>query len=225
MRLVPLLLAMLLPVVARASEPQPLIPPVEKAGMTDALAAEVVPAGIDPLLFARGAATWKRLTADGRATKPVLALIDYSKPSTQRRLWIVDMEKRAVLFHELVAHGRGTGENLATSFGNDEGSHRSSLGVFVTAETYSGKHGYSLRLDGLDAGLNDKARARAIVIHGADYVSDAFAQKQGRLGRSHGCPALDLAVAKDVIDTIKDGAVVIAWHDDADLIATSALID
>ena len=222
MRLVPLLLAMMLPSLASAVEP--LIPPVEDAGMTDALATEIVPVGIDPLLFARGAATWKRLQADARATKPVLALIDYSKPSTQRRLWVVDMETRTVLFHELVAHGRGTGDNLATKFGNDEGSHRSSLGVFVTAETYSGKHGYSLRLDGLDAGLNDKARERAIVIHGADYVSDAFAKKQGRLGRSHGCPALDLEVAKKVIDTIKDGAVLIAWHDDAKLLEASALL-
>ena len=223
MRFAPLLLALVfVPGLARGAER--LIPPVAEE-RSDALAAEMVPAGIDPLLFARGKATWTRLQADGRAKKPVLALIDYSKPSTERRLWIVDMETRTVLFHELVAHGRGTGENLAVTFGNDDGSHRTSLGVFVTAETYEGKHGYSLRLDGLDTGLNDRARERAIVLHGADYVSDAFAKKYGRLGRSHGCPALDLAVSRQIIDTLKDGAVLIAWHDQGDLPALSALLD
>ena len=125
-----------------------------------------------------------------------LTVIDYSKPSTEKRLWVFDLRTRAVLYEELVAHGQGTGDAMATSFSNEPDTHKSSLGLFVTEEAYAGKNGYSLRLNGLDAGFNDRARERAIVMHGAPYVSEAFAQAQGRLGRSWGCPALREAVAR-----------------------------
>jgi len=144
-----------------------------------------------------------------------LAVIDYSRPSTQKRLWVFDMARDALLFHEHVAHGSGTGDNLARRFSNEDGSHATSLGLFRTAETYQGGNGYSLRLDGLDAGFNDRARSRAIVMHGAWYVNPDLIRTQGRLGRSQGCPALREQVAKVVIDTLKQRQLLFAYADDA----------
>jgi len=153
-----------------------------------------------------------RARIEHRIRHPRLTVIDYSLPSTAKRLWVVDLEKQKVLFHEWVAHGRNSGENEADSFSNALGTHMSSLGLFVTGETYLGGHGYSLRLDGLEAGLNDRARARDIVVHGASYVSPEFAARHGRLGRSWGCPALRPAVARPIIDAIKDGGAVFAYY-------------
>ncbi|HEU4992687.1 MAG TPA: murein L,D-transpeptidase catalytic domain family protein [Luteimonas sp.] len=145
-----------------------------------------------------------------------LAVIDYSRPSTARRLWVFDMAGDASLLqHEYVAHGRGSGDNYATSFSNAADSHQTSLGLFRTAETYIGGNGYSLRLDGLEPGVNDNARARAIVMHGAWYVDPALAAKQGRLGRSYGCPALRQQVARVVIDELKDRNLLFSYADDA----------
>lgn len=154
----------------------------------------------------------------------VLSVIDYSLPSTQPRLWVFDLEKRRLLFQELVAHGRGTGENLATRFSNREGSHMSSLGAFETEETYVGSNGYSLRLRGLEPGYNDRARERAIVIHGAPYVNPALIKAQGRLGRSLGCPAVRADIARPLIDSIRNGAFVFAYYPDADWLKNSQLL-
>ena len=150
-----------------------------------------------------------------------LTVIDYSRPSTEKRLWVLDMRTRAVLYEELVAHGQGTGDSMATSFSNEPETHKSSLGLFVTEGTYVGKNGYSLRLNGLDQGFNDRARERAIVMHGAPYVSEAFAQAQGRLGRSWGCPALREAVARELIDRVKGGNLVFAYYPDQQWLKTS----
>lgn len=144
-----------------------------------------------------------------------LAVIDYSRPSTEKRLWVFDMAADALLFNEHVAHGSGTGENLAKRFSNEDGSHATSLGLFRTAETYQGGNGYSLRLDGLDAGFNDRARSRAIVMHGAWYANPELIRSQGRLGRSQGCPALREQVAKVVIDTLKQRQLLFSYADDA----------
>lgn len=140
-----------------------------------------------------------------------LAVIDYSKPSTERRLWVFDLRNANLLYDEYVAHGRGSGENLATSFSNLDGSHQTSLGLFTTAETYMGGNGYSLRMDGLEPGWNDNARNRLIVMHGAPYVNPLQARVQGRLGRSYGCPAVRPEVAKPMIDTLKQGQLVFAY--------------
>ena len=144
-----------------------------------------------------------------------LAVIDYSLPSTDRRLWVFDMRDGTLLHREYVAHGQGSGANYATSFSNKDGSHQTSLGMFRTAETYIGGNGYSLRLDGLERGVNDNARARAIVIHGAAYVDPVRAAKQGRLGRSYGCPALRQQVARVVIDALKDRNLLFSYANDA----------
>lgn len=179
-------------------------------------------AGLDPAIFARARLAWDRVRADGgHAVRPILAVIDYSLPSSARRLWVFHVETGALLHHELVAHGKGTGALHATRFSNRHGSHQSSLGTFVVGDAYRGKHGRSLRLHGLDDGLNDNALARAVVIHAADYVSDAVVKAQGRLGRSWGCPALDPAIATDVMDTLENGAVLVAWHRDQPALLTS----
>ena len=145
-----------------------------------------------------------------------LAFIDYSRPSTEPRLWVFDLADNRLLYEEVVAHGRGSGENLAKIFSNVSGSHASSLGLFLTRETYQGRNGYSLRMEGLEPGVNDAAMARAIVMHGAPYVDPQAATKQGRLGRSFGCPALREAVARGVIDVMKGGQFVFAYYPDAE---------
>ena len=158
----------------------------------------------------------------GAATNPsTLTVIDYSQPSIAKRLWVFDLRTRELLYQELVAHGQGSGDNFATMFSNEPETHRSSLGLFVTEGTYVGKNGYSLRLNGLDAGFNDRARERAIVMHGAPYVSAEFAHVQGRLGRSWGCPALRDSIAHDVIDRIKGGSLVFAYYPDQQWLTSS----
>jgi len=133
----------------------------------------------------------------------VLTIIDFSLPSTVRRLWVLDVPKRVVVFNSLVAHGKNSGENMASTFSNIPNSKMSSPGFYITGETYYGKHGYSLRIDGIEKGINDKARERAIVIHGAEYVSRGFVKTHGRLGRSFGCPALPVEKNDLIINTIK----------------------
>lgn len=150
-----------------------------------------------------------------------LTVIDYSRPSTEERLWVFDLKARELLYEELVAHGQGTGANLATRFSNEPDTHSTSLGLFVTGTTYVGKNGYSLRLDGLDRGFNDRARERAIVMHGAPYVSDAFVKANGRLGRSWGCPAVSDSVAREMIDRVKGGSLVFAYYPDAEWLKSS----
>lgn len=135
--------------------------------------------------------------------KQVLSIVDFSKPSTEKRLWIIDLASSKLLFHTLVAHGRGSGGLMAENFSNTAESHKSSLGFYVTDETYIGKHGQSMRLQGLDKGLNSNARSRAIVVHGADYVSERFVKQNGYLGRSHGCPAVPVELTNAIIKTIK----------------------
>jgi L,D-transpeptidase catalytic domain len=153
-----------------------------------------------------------------------LAVIDYSLPSTQPRLWVFDLAKGSLMFEELVAHGRNTGEQLATRFSNVEGSKMSSLGLFRTSNAYYGSNGYSLRLQGLEQGFNDKALERAIVMHGAPYVSEAIVERLGRLGRSWGCPAVRQEVARTMIDTLKDGAVLFAYYPDKKWLSGSTLL-
>lgn len=153
-----------------------------------------------------------------------LAVIDYSRPSTERRMWVFDLTQGRLLYREYVAHGSGSGTNLATAFSNRDGSHQTSLGLFETSETYIGGNGYSLRMDGLEPGVNDNARARAIVIHGASYVNPSVALTQGRLGRSYGCPALRPQVARELIDTLKDGQLLFAYYPDQNWLAHSRLL-
>lgn len=154
-----------------------------------------------------------------------LAVIDYSLPSTAPRLWIFDVTKRRLLLQDLVAHGKNTGENYARHFSNRLGSLQSSLGLFRTRDAYVGANGYSLRMDGMETGINDRAFERAIVIHGAPYVDVGFAQQHGRIGRSWGCPAVRAGIAREVIDTLKDGQFVFAYYPDQQWLANSTYLN
>lgn len=179
----------------------------------------------DPAVLELAVAAIDCAVASGMPPSRRLAVIDYSRPSDETRLWVFDLERRALLHSELVAHGRNSGEKLAQSFSNTPGSLQTSIGLFRTAETYHGRHGYSLRLDGLEAGFNDNARERAIVMHGATYVSPEFAEKQGRLGRSWGCPAVRSGVARQMIDTLKGGQFIFSYYPDEQWLASSDLLN
>lgn len=154
-----------------------------------------------------------------------LAVIDYSLPSTEPRLWIFDLKTKQLLLQDLVAHGQESGENNATRFSNYEGSHQSSLGLFRTQESYYGAHGYSLRMDGLEPGINDRARDRALVIHAADYVNPDWILRQGRIGRSQGCPAVRPEVAEMVVDSLKGGQFMFSWYPDQDWLQSSIYLN
>ncbi|WP_407482407.1 murein L,D-transpeptidase catalytic domain family protein [Elizabethkingia meningoseptica] len=151
----------------------------------------------------------------------LLTICDFSLSSNIKRLWVIDVKEKKVVFNSLVAHGKGTGEEFAEKFSNRESSHQSSLGFYTTENTYQGDNGYSLKLEGLDAGYNDAAYKRAIVVHGADYVNEAFALQHKRIGRSWGCPALPRDVATSIIDTIKDKNVLFIYYPDQNYLACS----
>ena len=153
-----------------------------------------------------------------------LAVIDYSRSSRMPRLWVFDLQEAKLLYREHVAHGQGTGDDKAERFSNRPGSLQSSLGLFFTTDTYQGRNGYSLRMDGLEAGINDQAMSRAIVMHGAAYVDPAAAQRQGRLGRSWGCPAVRREVARPIIDDLKGGQFIFSYYPDPQWIAQSKLL-
>jgi len=142
--------------------------------------------------------------------KSVLTIIDYSKPSTEKRFYVIDLDKKKLIYNTYVSHGVNSGKKTATQFSNLINSRKTSLGTFLTDTTYYGSNGYSLRLDGLSSGLNDNARERYIVVHGADYASPSFIKKNGYLGRSWGCPALPKSLSREIIDTIKGGSVIYA---------------
>ncbi len=152
------------------------------------------------------------LKEKGLIKKDILTLVDFSLSSNTKRLWVIDLDNNVVLFQSLVAHGRNTGDEFATDFSNSAESYKSSLGFYATGEIYNGKHGISLKLDGLEKGMNDNARERAVVIHGADYVSEAFIKGNKRLGRSQGCPALPVELAAEIISIIKDKSCLYIYH-------------
>jgi hypothetical protein len=165
------------------------------------------------------------VTSGAIAPPPTLTLIDYSRPSVEPRLWVFELSTGKMLYKELVAHGRNTGENLSLHFSDRMNSHQSSIGLFVTGDTYVGSNGYSLRMEGLEPGFNATARERAIVMHGAPYVSADIAARQGRLGRSWGCPALRQAVARDVIDSVRGGGVVFSYYPDEAWLKSSRFLN
>ena len=146
--------------------------------------------------------------------KRLMTIINFAQPSTEKRFYTIDLGDMKVKYHTYVAHGRNTGENIAKHFSNIQHSNQSSLGFYLTGETYVGSKGYSLRLDGMEKSFNDQIRSRAVVIHAADYVSESWIRKYGRLGRSQGCPALPPHLSREVIDTIKDRTVIFTYFPD-----------
>ncbi|MES2544978.1 MAG: murein L,D-transpeptidase catalytic domain family protein [Bacteroidota bacterium] len=152
------------------------------------------------------------LKEKGLVKKDMLTVIDFSLSSNTKRLWVIDLATNTILFHSLVAHGRNTGDEFANSFSNDNSSYKSSLGFYSTGEIYNGKHGMSLKLDGLEKGMNNNARERGVVMHAADYVSNSFIKNHNRLGRSQGCPALPAELTKEIINTIKNKSCLFIYH-------------
>ncbi|MBJ6109192.1 murein L,D-transpeptidase catalytic domain family protein [Hymenobacter sp. BT523] len=167
--------------------------------------------GLPLTVFREGLVGYYNLRPAGKraSAPPVLTLIDFSRPSQQKRLWVIDVEKAKVLFHTLVAHGKASGADVPLAFSDRNGSEMSSLGFYRTAPTtYTGKHGLSLKIKGLDPGFNTNAESRAVVVHGAEYVCEDFVKTHGRLGRSQGCPALPVAETAAIVKTIKGGSVL-----------------
>lgn len=151
----------------------------------------------------------------------LLTICDFSMSSNEKRLWVIDTNERKVLFNSLVAHGKNTGEEFATNFSNTESSYQSSLGFYITDATYNGGNGYSLKLLGMDKGFNDAALQRSVVMHGADYVSDAFAASHKRIGRSWGCPAIPKALTEPIINTIKGKNCLFIYYPDENYLSSS----
>lgn len=156
--------------------------------------------------------------------KDIITVIDFTLPSTEKRMHVIDMKNKKVLYNTIVSHGRNSGEKYATSFSNRHGSFQSSLGFYTTENTYMGGNGYSLVLHGLEKGINDQAKPRAVVIHGADYCSQSVINATGRLGRSYGCPALPREVNKPIINTIKNGTMVFIYAEDPSYLASSKIL-
>lgn len=158
------------------------------------------------------------------STKPVLSIVDLSQPSTSKRLYVVDLASKKLLFNTYVSHGRNSGDLVANRFSNTNSSFQTSLGFYRTLRTYMGKHGLSLQLKGLEKGFNDNAYNRNIVLHGADYVCEDFIRKTGRLGRSQGCPAVPYAVSKGIIETVKDGTCLFVYSPNTDYLKKSTFL-
>jgi len=167
---------------------------------------------------------FENLKSKGKIQNDYLTIVDYSLSSKSNRIWVIDMNENKIIFNTLVAHGKNSGEDFATRFSNRNESNQSSLGFFATGETYIGQHGLSLKLDGLEAGVNDNARERAIVIHGADYVSRDFIKQHNRLGRSQGCPALPEELSKKIIQTIKNKSCLFIYYPSNNYSKSSKLI-
>jgi hypothetical protein len=162
--------------------------------------------------FVKAIDGFNKLKEKGIIKKSILTIIDFNLPSTEKRLWVIDMETSSILFHTLVAHGKNSGDLYANDFSNQNESLKSSLGFYRTSESYTGAHGISLRLDGLEKNKNDNARNRAVVMHGADYVSTTFIKNHKRLGRSFGCPALPPELTTKIINTIKNNSCLFINH-------------
>ncbi|MEO8402721.1 MAG: murein L,D-transpeptidase catalytic domain family protein [Gammaproteobacteria bacterium] len=180
---------------------------------------------LDTTVLKRSLTAYLKARRQGFDRKELLTVVDYSKPSTERRLWVIDLKNTKVLFNTWVTHGKNSGELNATSFSNDVNSLKSSLGVFVTTSAYTGSLGYSLRVQGLEHGINDNALRRDVVFHGAWYASPNVVKQYGMLGRSFGCMAVDTHTVRPLIDTIKNNTVVVAYYPDRSWLRNSSYLN
>ncbi|MFY9151913.1 MAG: murein L,D-transpeptidase catalytic domain family protein [Prolixibacteraceae bacterium] len=169
----------------------------------------------------------KKLDNNGKLQNPnIITIADYSQSSNRKRLYVIDLKNKKLLFNTYVAHGRNTGGEYAKSFSNAEGSYKSSLGFYITEHPITGSHtGFSLLIDGVEKGFNDRAIQRAIIIHAADYATENFIKKYGRLGRSYGCPSLPPEMNKPIIDAIQGGTCLFLYNPDKEYISKSALLN
>ena len=169
----------------------------------------------------------RKLDSDGKLNNPnIVTIADYSQSSNKKRLYVIDLKNRKLLFNTYVAHGRNTGDEYARSFSNKEGSFKSSLGFYVTEKPIVGSHtGFALLINGVEKGFNDHAVQRQIIIHAAEYASENFIKKHGRLGRSYGCPSLPPDMNKPIIETIKGGTCLFIYNPDNNYIDSSGLLN
>ncbi len=210
------LIANTVPLPAAPAPPTPLD---TRLGALLKLAPRLSPRALEAALTALN-----RLQASGAKVRAdIVTVIDYTIPSTERRLWVFDLAHTCVLFEELTAHGRNSGDNQAVRFSNVPNSLMTSLGAFLTGDTYIGKHGLSLRLRGLEQGVNDNSMDRAIVIHAAAYVNASDAKTKGRIGRSWGCPAVRPEISRRLIETVQGGTLVLAYYPDRSWLQNSKL--
>ncbi|CAL65400.1 murein L,D-transpeptidase catalytic domain family protein [Christiangramia forsetii] len=176
-------------------------------------------------VFEKAISGYNKLDESGKVSNPLLTVIDFNLSSKKKRMWILNMDTQEVVFNTYVAHGKNTGAEFAKNFSNKVNSHQSSLGFYVTGETYYGKNGLSLFIDGMEKGFNSKARERYVVIHGADYAEPDFIKRIGRLGRSYGCPAVPNKIAKELIHKIKGKSVVYIHKSDESYIQNSEFLN
>ncbi len=180
--------------------------------------------GLSTTAFNLAVKGWEKLRTQGEVSKNLISICDFTQSSKNKRLYIIDMGTGQLLFNTLVAHGKNTGEEFAQSFSNENSSNKSSLGFYVTKETYQGQHGLSLKLTGEEPGFNDHAEERSIVMHGADYVCESFIAQCGRLGRSFGCPSVPVEMRDKIINTIKDGTCLFVYYPDSKYLTASKLL-
>jgi hypothetical protein len=218
-----------------------LIPFVNKAGMVESkpsnavytnneelfTALKLAESGLNRTIFDLAIKGLNKLVTIGKLlNSTIITIADYSQSSNKRRLYVIDLKNKKLLFNTYVAHGRNTGSEFARSFSNEEGSLKSSLGFYITAHPITGSHtGFSLLIEGVEKGFNDHAEKREIIVHGADYASEKFIQKYGRLGRSMGCPTLPPELNKPIIETIKDGTCLFIYNPDNKYLEGSLLIN
>ena len=215
-----------------------LIPVINNARVTETLSDGIVnediyatvslsETGLSRDIFNLAIKGLKKLDSDGKLNNPnIVTIVDYSQSSNKKRLYVIDLKNKKLLFNTFVAHGRNTGEEYAKSFSNDEGSYKSSLGFYITEHPIIGSHtGFSLLIDGVEKGFNDHAVQRAIIIHAAEYATENFIKKYGRLGRSYGCPSLPPEMNKPIIDAIKGGTCLFLYNPNKDYISKSALLN
>ena len=182
-------------------------------------------AGLSRQAFDYALKGYEKLISQGKLlNQSIIAIVDFSQPSSQKRLYVLDIKNYTVLFNTLVAHGRNSGKEWATYFSNKPSSYKSSPGFYITGQAYSGSNGYSLKLEGVENGINDKAMKRAIVIHGADYVSESYISSQGYIGRSQGCPAVPIKESRNIINTLRDGACLYIYAPDQHYFFRSAML-
>ena len=215
-----------------------LIPVINNARATEAVPAGIAnediyatvslsETGLSRDIFDLAIKGLKKLDSDGKLNNPnIVTIVDYSQSSNKKRLYVIDIKNKKLLFNTFVAHGRNTGEEYAKSFSNDEGSYKSSLGFYITEHPVIGSHtGFSLQIDGVEKGFNDHAVQRAIIIHAAEYVTQNFINKYGRLGRSYGCPSLPPEMNKPIIDAIKGGTCLFLYNPNKEYLSNSALLN
>lgn len=209
-------------------KPQPIEKPkpvvlTAKAKRAIALASQAK--NLDPKVVELALTAYQEAKARGLVKKPYLAVIDYSKRSVEKRLWIYDLAHNKLVYELYVSHGEGSGADIATRFSNIKDSRQTSIGVFTTAETYEGMYGLSLRLDGREPGFNDNARKRSIIIHGADFAREDYIKKHGVLGTSWACPTVSDEISDQLIELIKNGSLIFAYYPDKRWLGSSSFLN